>query len=97
MTRDVAGEAQHQRGTQAAPCITGAAHGMGTGQSPTPMSLPSATLGVPEPGLGVPALRGELVPVPMAAPRELTCGAVTSAGADGAARSKNILFPCECH
>lgn len=97
MTRDVAGEAQHQRGTQAAPCITGAAHGMGTGQSLTPMSLPSATMGVPKPGLGVPTLRGERVPVPMAAPRELTCGAVTSAGADGAARSKNILFPCECH
>lgn len=40
---------------------------------------------------------GELTPVPMAAPRELTCSTVTSAGADGAARSENILFPCKCH
>lgn len=46
---------------------------------------------------GGPSAAGELTPVPMAAPRELTCDAVISAGADGAARSKNILFPCKCH
>lgn len=50
-----------------------------------------------EPGLQVPALRGSSPWFPWQPPQELTCSAVNSAGADGAARSKNILFPCKCH
>lgn len=40
---------------------------------------------------------GGALPGSHGSPPELMCRAVTSAGADGAARSKNILFPCKCH